>query len=148
MNRTLTTLALTAVLGISLAGTAVGTADAREGEAGRYQVGSCDDGILVADVFVVESGRRDTNRVHLTGTITRTGDHLSGRYSEAQADRYRSDGQESYTGLLSHLVVPGRGSFSVAGRAVVHADGDFTFTPGVRPLAEGEWESDVCAALD
>jgi hypothetical protein len=147
VNRTLTTLALTAVLAVPAAGLAGGPALAREGEAVQYSLGSCGDGVLAGDFFLVEKGMRNQDglNLHLSGTITRTGGHETGRYAEVQADRFE-DG-ESYAGALSHLVVPGRGSFTVAGRAVVGEDGSFSYTKNLSGLVEDDWTARVCAAL-
>ena len=82
----------------------------------------------------------------VSGTITRAG-HRTGKYAEVQADRFGENDSATYSGNLSHLVVPGRGAFSFAGRAVVGEDGSFSFTPGLRTLAEGDWVAAVCDAL-
>jgi hypothetical protein len=121
-------------------------AQARPGEPSQTSYGSCGDGELLGDFFVVERSHRDTLHLHLSGTITRTG-HLTGKYAEVQADRFGEGDAASYTGTLSRLVVPTRGAFSLAGRAVVGEDGSFSFTPGLRPLVEDDWVASVCEAL-
>jgi hypothetical protein len=143
MNTKAFTAALCA-LPIALAAPA--PALAREGEPVQTSYGSCGDGELLGDFFVVEKAHGDTLHLHLSGTLTRTG-HRTGKYAEVQADRFGEGDAATYTGNLSRLVVPGRGTFSFAGRAVVEENGDFRFTPGLRPLVEGDWVSGVCAAL-
>jgi hypothetical protein len=121
-------------------------ASAREGEPVQQSYGSCGDGELLGQFFVVERDHDDTLHLHLSGTITRTG-HRTGKYAEVQADRFGEGDAASFTGNLSRLVVPGRGAFAYAGRAVVGEDGSFSFTQGLEPLAEGDWVASVCDAL-
>ena len=147
-------VALALVLGTALAGLSATAAEARPSSSAVDEVlGSCstpgDD--LLAHFQVVESQSstpsQDTNRLRVSGTITRTGTGVVGRYAETQLDSYRADGSESYSGSLSRLVVAGGSGFSLGGRAAVSASGDFTFTPGLRPLVEEDWVAKVCSAL-
>lgn len=115
-------------------------------------VGSCGpDDNLVADFTIRQQvsshADREQLHLHLTGTITRTGTGVVGRYAETQLDKFGADGSEVYSGRLSRLVVPGAGVYGAAGHAVFSADGDARFTPGLSPLMEGDFEAAVCELL-
>jgi len=146
-------LALALVLGTALSGVSAAPALARPSSSMVDEVlGSCgtDDTLLAHfEVFEAQSSNpaQDTNRLRVRGSITRTGTGVVGRYAETQLDSYLADGSESYAGSLSRLVVAGGKGFSLGGRATVSASGDFAFTPGLRPLVEEDWVSNVCSAL-
>ena len=107
--------------------------------------------VLVADFTIRQQvsthGDREQLHLHLTGTVTRTGTGVVGRYAETQLDTFGADGSEVYSGTLSRLVVPGAGVYRAAGHAVFGADGDARFTPGLSALVDGDFESDVCELL-
>lgn len=115
-------------------------------------IGSCAPGDdLVADFTIRErmSVKNDREQLHLrlTGTVTRTGTGVVGRYAETQLDKFRDDGSEVYSGKLSHLVVPGAGVLRAAGHAVFSADGDARFTPGLALLSSDDFTEQVCDLL-
>lgn len=115
-------------------------------------IGSCAPGDdLVADFTIrermsVKDGREQLH-LRLTGTVTRTGTGVVGRYAETQLDKFGDDGSEVYSGKLSHLVVPGTGVLRAAGHAVFSADGDARFTPGLAVLSSDDFTGRVCDLL-
>lgn len=151
MFRTIRVLVPVACLAVGLAAPAVAGPD-RTTETFQDIVGSCGPGDdLVADFTIRQqvSTHFDREQLHLylTGTVTRTGTGVVGRYAETQLDKFGADGSEVYSGTLSRLVVPGVGVYGAAGHAVFSADGDARFTPGLSPLVDGDFESDVCDLL-
>ena|SRR5689334_15148834 len=113
--------------------------------------GSCAPGDDLLGMFTIRQtssagDRRERLHLRLTGTITRTGTGVVGKYAETQLDTFWADGRESYSGVLSRLVVKGGRGITAAGRAVVSADGDFTVTPGLAEL-DGDYTQAVCDAL-
>lgn len=140
-------LAVAAV--VSLAGpSAASPPDAESFQVGLASCAPGDD--LVGDFTVWQTfGRTPSSNMlhlHLAGTITRTGTGEVGKYAEIQLDRFGADGTETYAGTLSRLVVPGSGTVSASGRAVVDGD-DFAFTPHLSPIMDDDFVAQVCEAL-
>jgi hypothetical protein len=140
-------------------GTAVAVAPDRFGEVQEVHesVGTCGspadeivaDFTVRQDVTVFSSGRA-TLHLSLVGTMTRTGTGLVGKYAERQRDIQLSDGSFTAVGLLSHLVAPGGGALTVAGRIRLGPDGTLvSVTPGLNHLFELEerFVPIVCDAL-
>lgn len=145
--RTLVPVACLAAVGLT-APSAV--AQERTIETMHDVIGSCGPSdSLVADFTIRQqvSSRegREQLHLHLTGTITRTGSGVVGRYAETQLDTFGADGSETYSGTLSRLVVPGSGVYGAAGHAVFTADGDVMVTPALGSL--DDFESEICALL-
>ena len=150
MYRTLRILA--PVVGLALGLTA--PADAQERSTSSFQdvIASCgSNDNLVADFTIRESTGsypgREQLHLHLTGTITRTGTGVVGRYAETQLDKFGADGSERYSGVLSRLVVPGAGVVGASGHAVFTADGDGTATPGLAVLMDEGFIDSLCDLL-
>ncbi len=151
MSRTLRILVPTVCLAaLAVPATATAVEQQRTTSSFSDVIGKCGkDDRLVANFTIRETsadyGDRVQLHLHLTGTITRTGTGVTGKYSETQLDKFGADGSERYSGKLSHLVVPGAGSYRAAGHAVFTADGDMKLTPGLAAL--DEYEDRVCALL-
>jgi hypothetical protein len=151
MFRTLRILVPVACLSVGLASPAIAGPESTT-ETFQDVIGSCGAGDnLVADFVIRQQigshGDREQLHLHLTGTITRTGTQVVGRYAETQLDKFGADGSEVYSGSLSRLVVPGAGVYGAAGHAVFSADGDARFTPGLSPLMDDGFEAAVCDLL-
>jgi hypothetical protein len=106
------------------------------------------DYVRTSTVTIYSSGRA-TLHLQLVGTMTRTGTGVVGKYSERQRDfgEIEGDGSERYVGLLGHLIVPGGGGFTFAGRARLAPDGNLSMTHGLEPLLVIDFVPAVCDAL-
>lgn len=117
-------------------------------------VGSCGTGDeLVGDLTVTStittySSGKQSLKLELVGTITRSGTGVVGYYSERQRDFFLADGSQRFVGLLGHLVVPGGGGFTLAGQIRVDIDGTLSSTPGLADLFDLDFDAVVCQALD
>lgn len=154
MSRLLRTLAPVACLAVGSAVALATPAAAIDRSVDHFQdvIGSCGpDDDLVADFTIrgTATSHRDREQyhLHLTGSITRTGTGVTGKYAETQLDTFHADGAETYSGSLSRLVVAGRSTYRAAGHVTFSSDGEMTFTPGTGPLVEGDYETEVCTAL-
>jgi hypothetical protein len=126
-----------------------------ESESAVETLGTCTEGgELVLDytrtstVTIFSSGRASLH-LQLVGTITHTGSGVVAKYTERQRDfgSVAGDESERYVGLLGHLVVPGGGGFTFAGRAWLAPDGTLSMTHGLEPLLVLDFVPAVCDAL-
>jgi hypothetical protein len=149
MNRTLSILVSASCLSIGIAAPAL--AQERTYDSMHDVIGSCGtDDDLVADFSIRQTSGtypdREQLHLHLTGTITRTGTDVVGRYAETQLDKFGTDGSERYSGTLSRLVVPGAGVVRAAGHAVFTAGGA-SATPGLAVLMDEGFTDRLCELL-
>jgi hypothetical protein len=150
MYRTLRTLVPMACITVALTAPAA-VAQERTVDGLQDVIGSCGPGdALVADFTIRQQvgdyGDREQLHLHLTGTITRTGTGVVGRYAETQLDKFGADGSEIYSGTLSRLVVPGAGVVRAAGHAVFSAE-SADATPGLAVLMDEGFTDRLCELL-